>query len=400
MFNLLLDVRTLSYVNMMAALAIGFAMVFIWRTRKTYPGFVLWIIANFASIAGYFLLSWRDLWPDWITVLAANLLIFLYPLFVYEGIRGFLGRASRKWLILGLVVGMGAILLFFTYVDNNITVRTVAISGLSAVMFGLCAYEMFSSSSRPIPSSYQFTAAYFIVYAIFSLVRATITWLTPPLQNLFEPNWLQSLVFLFTLPFGFIWTIGIMILNHERLEHELTNAQSKLRQLAITDSLTGVYNIRHFYEIGEHSSILSRQRQDPLSVVIIDVDNFKHINDTYGHPVGDQILMHVAGICQKCLRDGDVFSRLGGDEFGVLLHKTDLDRGEIVAGRLRSVIASTGILVDDMRIYVSISTGVSEVIPEEEGIKPALKRADSALYTAKRSRDTNEPEIGFGIGGE
>jgi diguanylate cyclase (GGDEF)-like protein len=214
--------------------------------------------------------------------------------------------------------------------------------------------------------------------------RGFLTQLLPPLHDLLEPNILQAMTFLLAIFFGIAWTFGFVMLNSERLEADLRNAQDKLRKMATTDFLTGIANSRLFSEAGEREVQRARRYKRPLALLMIDLDHFKKVNDKYGHAIGDKILVTFAGICKKCLRRVDVFGRLGGEEFAILLPETDVSGGRKFAERLRATVEKNRIKVEGKAFHITISIGVTELLPAEDRLEAVLKRADDTMYEAKR----------------
>jgi diguanylate cyclase (GGDEF)-like protein/PAS domain S-box-containing protein len=167
----------------------------------------------------------------------------------------------------------------------------------------------------------------------------------------------------------------------------LENAQlfAQVQELAITDGLTGLYNRRHFSALGRREFNRANRFNHPLSAIMLDIDDFKKVNDTYGHPVGDQVLHAVANGCIRHLRDIDIVGRYGGDEFTVLLPETESAPACEVAERLRRWIASGPIVTTPRPIGITTSFGVAEVTKEIRGLDNLLENADIALYKAKES---------------
>jgi diguanylate cyclase (GGDEF)-like protein/PAS domain S-box-containing protein len=167
----------------------------------------------------------------------------------------------------------------------------------------------------------------------------------------------------------------------------IRNAQlhAEVQKLAITDVLTGLYNRRGFFELGRHEVERTRRFRHPLSTVWLDVDNFKHINDTYGHHIGDRVLKAVAECLNTNTRDVDILGRYGGDEFAILLPETDLSVAKAVAERLRLQVTKTSVTVNGTPVDVSVSIGVSKATEEINGLETLLKRADAAMYAAKQA---------------
>ncbi|HYD59430.1 MAG TPA: diguanylate cyclase [Noviherbaspirillum sp.] len=173
---------------------------------------------------------------------------------------------------------------------------------------------------------------------------------------------------------------------HEALElkhAELQKASEDLRIASITDPLTGAYNRRFFFESVPKIVSAANRHHFPLSIVTIDVDHFKRINDMYGHPAGDKVLQVLTAICKESLREADVFCRFGGEEFIMALPSTDAEAAENVAERLRIKVSQHPLEVKGKAYGITISCGVSRYREGERGIDDTLRRADDALYVAK-----------------
>ncbi|MCB9653600.1 MAG: diguanylate cyclase [Deltaproteobacteria bacterium] len=160
-----------------------------------------------------------------------------------------------------------------------------------------------------------------------------------------------------------------------------------LRQQATKDSLTGLCTRRHFLALGERELSIARGQIRALAALMIDVDHFKRVNDTYGHGVGDQVLVEVARRLAGGVRESDIVGRLGGEEFCVLFIDTSHEQGLLVANRLRNAIADTPIATDAGPLTVTLSGGLAPMRDESESVElhVLLARADAALYEAKRT---------------
>ncbi len=166
----------------------------------------------------------------------------------------------------------------------------------------------------------------------------------------------------------------------------LRNAQlhAAVPQQAITDPLTGLYNRRGFTDLADHELLRAHRFHRPLSMILIDIDRFKEINDTYGHLMGDKILGSVSANLRAELRQVDIVARYGGDEFIVLLPETTLKEALPVAERLRNRIESLRFSHNDEMIHTTICLGLAE-LKGEDTLKNLIERTDQALYHAKQS---------------
>jgi diguanylate cyclase (GGDEF)-like protein len=158
----------------------------------------------------------------------------------------------------------------------------------------------------------------------------------------------------------------------------------QLRDLAIMDPLTQVYNRRRFFELAGMEANRSARKKSPTILLMMDLDHFKSINDTYGHAFGDKVLHKTAQTCLISIRTMDVFARYGGEEFVALMPEAGLHEGMIVAERIRQAIASRPFITDDgLKVLITMSLGLVETDLSGETVEQALKNADSALYQAK-----------------
>ncbi len=167
----------------------------------------------------------------------------------------------------------------------------------------------------------------------------------------------------------------------QRLNADLESANARLATLATTDALTGLRNRRHFDEVLRDGCALMKRRREPVSMILVDVDEFKKYNDTFGHPAGDAVLRRVAANMRDQIRGHEVLARFGGEEFAILLLGAGENEAFSVAERLRAAVAAGPWL----ERQVTASFGVSTIHPGEGDPAELVARADEALYQSKRS---------------
>lgn len=165
---------------------------------------------------------------------------------------------------------------------------------------------------------------------------------------------------------------------------KIEDAKKLLENVAFKDNLTDIFNRHYLFETAPLLLTLSDEMQEPLSILFIDIDYFKKINDTYGHLVGDNILKFFVENTREILRSGDVFVRFGGEEFIVLLPKVNLEESLIVAEKIRRCVEQNHYQTDDLEIANTISIGASQYL-HPETLEKLIGRADSALYRAKEN---------------
>jgi len=173
----------------------------------------------------------------------------------------------------------------------------------------------------------------------------------------------------------------------ERLAGELREANSRLKDLVFRDGLTGLFNHRYFQEILDKEVFRSQRYHSFLSLVMFDIDFFKKVNDTYGHPVGDLVLINIAKTAAGAVRSSDVVSRYGGEEFAVILPETDQGGMKVFAERLRRSIEKNTTKTEGSQVKVTISVGGVTFVPGISKITKELlvDTADKALYASKKN---------------
>lgn len=164
---------------------------------------------------------------------------------------------------------------------------------------------------------------------------------------------------------------------------DLVRQADELHALASTDSLTGVSNRRQFFTLAEAEWSRHGRYDRPLSMLMIDIDNFKSVNDRFGHAVGDKVIQRLAEVCGAAKRDPDILARVGGEEFAMLLPETSAGDAAALAERLRGLIAMEARWNQPLPA-VTLSIGVAQARPGVDGIPELMRLADNALYEAKR----------------
>lgn len=166
-------------------------------------------------------------------------------------------------------------------------------------------------------------------------------------------------------------------------QNRLTEANARLRDMSCRDPLTGIWNARAFTETSEHVIRESLRYGTPFSLLFIDLDHFKAVNDRYGHEAGDMALKEVAACLTRNSRDSDLLGRIGGEEFLMLLPRTDLAGAALLAEKLRLGVEALNLPFGDTRIPLTVSIGVARSQPEHKSIADIKRQADQAMYLAK-----------------
>ena len=352
---------------------------------RNYRGIKTALIGNLSIALGFFLGLLRGILPDFIPIVLANALIVLAPGLFYIAVSHFAGQ-KYWWWIVAITVGVTAICMFyFRFVTNNIGIRIVYASLFSALNLGALVYQLWKIRH----ASYRFGAMIIniscSIYILVLLVRAGVAIISPP-QDLFSNLFIATGTYFLLFIISFLWTFGFILMVSQRLQFDLY-------ELATVDSLTRIANRRATQSFLEREFARVERARGEFSVLLIDVDNFKQINDRNGHDVGDNVLIKSAEVFQRNIRKQDLVGRWGGDEFLIVLSDTTVNNAENLAERVRDQIKTTA--YRGLKLPVTISAGVASSKPIKT-IDQLLKVADNALYTAKTKKNTiviANPEI-------
>lgn len=312
-------------------------------------------------------------------VMLATVLVTTSIALQFTGIQSFKSSRVYLWPAI-LFVSIGAIQTFwFEFIRPDIISRAVANSILFSLGFAACASETIIRNQSKFKCISWVAGVSFALLSIAMLIRAVILLQSPPeVYSLYSNIPINPAIFIITCILQLCVTFGFLLMLNRQLVTEIEKVASR-------DALTGVFNRRMFED--EMSRLQSRCKRtgDKFSLMLIDLDDFKLINDNYGHLKGDEILCRLANIVLSSIRPSDFFARYGGDEFCVLLPSTGITEANIVANRLRETYASTAFIVSGKIINSSISIGIVDSSQVGLEFKNLLSAADQALYQAKQS---------------
>ena len=352
-------------------------------TRKVYAGFTHWLLGDVFVTVSFLLIALRGILPDFFSVLLGNVLLILSLVVLHQGIRRFFGETSQDRFNIAVFIFFSATFGYFVYIEDSMPMRIVFASlTLSILMYRAGALlfkapEGLKSSARPGSLMMWATGAFFLARAVDAILNFAT-------YDLFSPRLINVLGFMMGAVLVSTWTFGFFFLNSARLEQELEAVQEKLRKQVITDTLTGIYNRRHFFEHARLEFQRARRYGRLFSILMIDVDEFKSLNDTYGHAAGDKALQDLVGVVRANMRNIDTYARLGGEEFAALLLEVDLKNAMQTAERIRAQVEQKYVQFEDHSINITISIGVAVLQAEDKALESVLHRADQALYRAKQ----------------
>ena len=381
-----LDVRTLLLVNSLTIAALALAITYVRFTRRVYPGFGYWTLMQWMWMTGFVLLSLRDKIPDWASIPLANVLICGTYVMLLCGLRRFFDRGTvyrhGEW---GLALLTALAFGWFYLVNESTNARSLIVTTFYLAISWQTFALLFS-----LPHWRHSAALVSLMSALGLLTLLNLLRFGFLLFNLaqtdshlhHDPSMAAMTLF---LPMVSIFMVFSYIqLTYERTELDLKQAEQRAQELARRDVLTNTWNRRHAEETAQREVTRARRGGQPLSLILLDIDHFKSINDCYGHLVGDEALKAVAAECQQTVRAEDVVARWGGEEFLILLPDTGLQGASELAERLRHALSLLIIDVADQQPPPRITASLGVVcLSPDESFEELVARADKALYLAK-----------------
>lgn len=376
------DVRTIGLMSAILPFVLGFIMTVYWRERKTYRGFGSWVLANFSFGVGYLFISLRGMIPDILSIILGNIAIVYAEILIYQGIRLFYDRPVFNRLNSLIFVLYIVFQFYFTYLDPDINARIVLISFVLTILQLRSGLNLIDCPFPDLKRTARNAGYIFLITGLLPLTRIIHTLGQGVSTDLFTDelgSW-YAVSALFSI---LLWTFYFFLLNSARLEMDLEFARLELMQIASTDPLTGLYNRRHFFEHAEIEFQRAQRRECNLSFLLLDADEFKSINDNYGHDAGDTVMKDLSAILHREVRAFDLVARFGGDEFIIMLVDVDEEQAYAIAERIRGVVEQTPITFDSRILNIRLSVGLACFDIKDPDLHIILKRADKALYQAK-----------------
>ncbi|MGL1956016.1 MAG: GGDEF domain-containing protein [Colwellia sp.] len=376
-----LDIQTLVLSNIFLGLFLGVGSLVFSNIHKDFSDFKLLGLSYILFALGNFLLALRSIVPDFFSIVVANVLIATAISLLIIGILKFFDYEYQKFKSLSIVLIVLLLLsyLYLTYLQPNINYRIAVISAFIAGQGFFITFKIISNKDKGHFSLTQYIAYAFFVFALISVFRLYLSLVE---VNIFKLVDLGAIHGLSLIGMQLITITSCFTLS-------LSASQQLADKLAIqatTDSLTGIYNRRAFDEIAENEILRAQRERKPISIVLMDIDFFKRVNDNYGHQTGDKVLQEFSQRLKSSLRQYDMLARYGGEEFILLLPNTPKDTAIIIAEKLRVAIYQPVFYLDDLsNISVSASFGVATNQGEHIDWQQLISCADQALYKAKEN---------------
>lgn len=363
---------TITFIMQASAIAFNSVMV------KEYKGVRIAFLATISLALGFVILVIRTFLTDSLVGLLTNLFMITGYTLIYIAICRFIGRPLNHYLIYGLVP-VGLVSLFVMHTLPHPLFPTIIITQIVGFPLNFAsALALLRSDQKRFRLGSYLTALPLMVYGVVTIIRIVTGIISPrevspgpTLSNIFDVLSLYVL--------SYLWIAGFILMISQRL-------QSDLNDLAMNDALTRVRNRRAMQGMLDFEMRRVQTEVKDFSIILLDVDHLKRVNDTHGHDVGDLVLQWMAQTLQSLLRVQDVVARWGGEEFLILLPDTSLEEAMQTADRLRSKIEKTAVESSPVPLQITFSAGVANSRPNRN-VDQICKVADQALYIAKQKRN-------------
>jgi diguanylate cyclase (GGDEF)-like protein len=369
-----LDVNTLFVVTIYVEAILGLLLLFAWAQNTAIHAVAWWGFADLLRAASVMLFGKYGTVSDLISIDLANAILFTAFAVTWTGARVFDHR-KPNWILLFSGAALWLVLCRIPAIEGSWDLRMLLSSGIITAYTWATAYEFWRGRSEPLVSRWPAIFMFFAHGALY-LLRTPFSAMVAPVNNqVFASVWITVLSFealLFTIAIAFI----LLAMAKERTEY-------RHKTDSLIDPLTGIANRRAFLQDAEAQ--LKRQATEPrpMAVLLLDLDNFKGVNDRFGHAIGDRVLQMFAEVGSGCMRRYDIFGRLGGEEFAALLVDTSRERALAVAEQIRSSFVEMTGVVDGKPVVATVSIGVVISYDAVLDLSALLAQADHALYRAK-----------------
>lgn len=357
------------------ATAIG-AQAFLIREFKQYRGVRAALVANLCVALGLMLRLFAGRLPDFLTTVLSNVLLLTGPGLFYIALSQFTGFPYSKALVFVIITAVLFFLSYFLYWDADIVKRVVAFSLGSLAMVSLLVYQLWRIQRTPLRLSASLMLVSFLIHAVFLMVRMISVIRNPPPDALSLTPAISA-TYLLSFAISFFWTTGFVLMVSHRLRNDLM-------EIATIDVLTRVPNRRATQAFLEKEISRAQRQNGEFSVLLIDIDDFKKVNDRWGHAVGDAVLAKTASLFQSMIRKQDLVGRWGGEEFLMILPGPS--EAEMLAERIRSEVDTAEYNHGNGLFHITVSIGIACANQTSLG-DAILKQADEALYTAKLTKN-------------
>ncbi|QRY81914.1 GGDEF domain-containing protein [Pseudomonas sp. PDNC002] len=368
-----LHLPTLVVVDLYVLTLVGVLMAFAWHSGRRESTLGYMSAALLLGAIGTFVATLRGFGMDVVPILLGNVILHLCSAMTWTSMRVFTGRKPH-WPLIGAGAAFWALLCLVPPFYESLVAR-IAVSTSITVIYCIAAISELWRSRQKLEVELRPTLALLLFHTVVYVVRLVVD-RGMPFESVAN-NGQGSTFFTFLVFETMLFAIGIAFATLAMVKER---AELQFRSAALSDPLTGVGNRRAFMETGERLLRLCADRGEQASLLLCDLDNFKRLNDSFGHPAGDRVLVEFSRITASRMRKHDQFARIGGEEFACLLVGADTEGACQVAERVRREFAELPFMAEGQ---LSVSIGIATSREAGHDLLRLLSLADQALYAAK-----------------
>lgn len=372
-----IDTPTIAFVTVLVVCLECGILTALWMIHRGMRGVGFWAAGALAIALGVLGVYLRSGALPSASLVVANLFIIGGHVLTWWGIEAFFERGPPYRFGIAILVLSAGALTYFTATENT-RIRIVVLLSCFALMSALRVYSMLRDVRSATRFSQILSSLALGMHGVYYLALATAVWALPaverPLAQIPIAGWLFLIPMLLSIVVVFT---AILLINQ--------TIAARLNETARRDALTGTLTRRALEEVAEDEIARSRRHHTPLSLLLLDIDHFKLVNDQYGHAAGDAALRQFAAAVRRCLRREDIFGRLGGEEFCALLPNTAVEGAALLAERIRQSVADLAVDAGGHRLSLKVSIGVASFDDHASTWHELVHQADTAMYAAKRA---------------
>ena len=375
----MLSAPTLWIVIVFNFLAMGLVWVYVMRAYPKFEAARYWAGASLCASTGASIAMLRGMIEPFLPLVVGGAALVLSCCLAAIGVRRFYDAPASWRMPVSVTAATAAGLAVFLYGVDDIAMRILVYSvGQAIPVISTLKLVLNGRRNRTNPGARLAGIVAIMILGLHGVRSACALLQVGGPVSLIDFNSLQTVSMLLLIFLGLSWNFAFLLMAVDRLRNEAAD-------LALLDDLTGVGNRRHLMQRLMEECARSERSGQAFALLVIDLDGFKTINDTYGHAAGDACLQHFTLMAQTRLRPGDMLARAGGDEFCIVLPTSTLHEGAMIAQRVLQVCRDDADACVGVDIPIAVSIGVAEW-SREVGVFPdrLVARADQALYAAKK----------------
>lgn len=354
-------------------------MIGVWHVNRSIPGVGSWAVGRVGLSLALIVFSFQPLTTLGISVFAANVCLMLGLYFVMRGNLAFMARpfaplAPIAALYLVALAGM----VYWSSVEPSFIARSILHCTIILIFDIFSFRALWPREEDEVYFFGKLMAIAFALNGVLQVLQAITVIVRGGGETLLAPSTFTQLALMTAIAMSMLSTMAYVAVIMEYLKKDL-------KRQAERDPLTGAYNRRAFHTLANHVFARGRREGGAISLVILDLDHFKNVNDSHGHAVGDKVLKRVVAIVHAVLREEDVLVRLGGEEFAIMLPAASQSEALHIAERIRRAIEAEAFMADAETVKVTTSLGVTSLaaMGANDVIDDLIRLADTALYQAK-----------------